>query len=82
MPLCINNNNEGAAKRCLVCSLVGVVFVWVLELIVGVCGAFSDLAVWKAPHFSELRSSSVFSLFDDPACALKPRLVNTIQWAF
>ena len=52
MPLCRNNNNEGAAKRCLVCSLVGVVFVWVLELIVGVCGAFSDLAVWKAPHFS------------------------------
>ena len=51
MPLCINNNNEGAAKHCLVCSLVGVVFVWVLELIVGVCGAFSDLAVWKAPHF-------------------------------
>ena len=43
MPLCRNNNNEGAAKRCLVCSLVGVVFVWVLELIVGVCGAFSDL---------------------------------------
>ena len=50
MPLCINNNNEGAAKRCLVCSLVGVFFVWVLELIVGVCGALSDLAVWKAPH--------------------------------
>ena len=33
-------------------SLVGVVFVWVLELIVGVCGAFSDLAVSKAPNFS------------------------------
>ena len=50
----MNNNNEGAAKCCLVCSLVGVVFGWDLELIVGVCGAFSDLAVWKATSFSAL----------------------------
>ena len=50
----MNNNNEGAAKCCLVCSFGGVVFGWVLELIVGMCGAFCDLAVWKAPPFSAL----------------------------
>ena len=47
----MNNNNEGAAKWCLVCSLVGVVSGWVLELIVGVCGAFSDLAFFGTLKF-------------------------------
>ena len=57
----MNNNNGGAAKCCLVCSLVGVGFGWALELIVGVCGAFSDLAVWKATPF--FRHSGVLASF-------------------